>query len=61
MSKGARTITWQHVLRKANQVVDALAKVGLTLDIQFKIYDVPPSFISNVLRADAFYTWFPRA
>jgi ribonuclease HI len=40
------SIEWSHVLREANQVADRLAKHGLSLNIDFKIFNVVPSLIS---------------
>lgn len=57
---GSGKLAWQHVLREANQVADAMAKCGFSIDSQFKIFYCPPSFISNALRADVARIWFPR-
>lgn len=38
VNNGAGKIVWQHVLREANQVADGPAKLGLSLDSDFKIF-----------------------
>lgn len=60
--QGSNSIRWKHILREANQVANCLAKFGLDLDSQFRIFYVSPSFIYkyNALRADAHCICFPR-
>lgn len=41
-------------------LADALARFGLTLDFHSKIFDHPPNFIINILRADCSGAWFLR-
>jgi hypothetical protein len=37
-----------------------LAKFGLTMNLDFKIFNFAPSFISPALMADSSYISFPR-
>ncbi len=39
----------KHVYREANQCVDALANLGLNLNVPFKTFDYPPSVMVNLL------------
>lgn len=57
---GSGDITWQYTYREANQVADAFAKFGLLLDGTIRIFDCPPPFVSNALRANVSFTCFPR-
>lgn len=52
-------VSWSHTLREANQVVDALSKYGLSMNVQFRIFDVIPSFIALPIMADVSSTHFP--
>lgn len=51
--------SWKHVFRKTNQVADALAKYGLSID-NGCIFDVNPSFITLKVIADVASTTFFR-
>ena len=42
----------KHVFREANQCVDALANLGLTLDCPFQYFSNPPSVVANLLAFD---------
>jgi hypothetical protein len=46
------SVDWIYVLRESNQVADRLAKHGLCLNVEFRIFNVVPSFISLPLWAD---------
>jgi hypothetical protein len=39
-------VDWNHVLREANQVAYLFAKHGLSLNVDLKIFNFVPSFIS---------------
>jgi hypothetical protein len=54
------SIEWSYVLREANQVVDRLAKHGLSLNIIFKIFNVIPRLIFLPLWVDSACISFPR-
>lgn len=41
--------SWSHVLREANQAADALAKDGLSLEGQSRIFDICPDFLYLLL------------
>lgn len=56
----SNTITWMHVLRESNQVVECLVKYDFSLEVELRIFYVRPTFISSVLLVDASCTWFPR-
>lgn len=60
VSNGEGKTVWQHVSREANLVVDALAKFGLSLNEQIRIFDLPPSFISFALKDNVASICFPR-
>lgn len=45
-------VSWIHVLRASNQVVDALAKLELDLHYSLCLFDVVLNFIANVLRVN---------
>lgn len=53
-------ITWGHVFREANSVVDALAKHGLSLHQECLIFDVLPSFCSVAFLLDSASTFHVR-
>lgn len=53
---GSGSILWKYVPRESNQV----AKFGLSLDNQMKIFDIAPSFIMNAPRAYFSCISFPR-
>ncbi|TKY64841.1 putative ribonuclease H protein [Spatholobus suberectus] len=53
-------IAWNHVMCEANQVADLLPKFGLELHSCMHVFDVPPSFVANALRADSACICFPR-
>ncbi|MCH83571.1 ribonuclease H protein, partial [Trifolium medium] len=42
-----------HVVREANQAVDALAKHGLNLDSELNIFHIVPDFFVDCLRSDS--------
>lgn len=60
MADGSGDIGWQHMLREANQEADGLAKFGLSISMQVRIFDVPPSFICNPLMVDVSGICFSR-
>lgn len=49
---GSGDFGWQHVFREANQVADAMANFGHTIDNHVRIFYFPPAFIYNALRVD---------
>lgn len=53
-------VSWNHTLREANQVMDALSKYGLSMDAQYRVFDVIPSIIALPILADVSSTHFPR-
>ena len=44
--------TVKHVFQEANYCVDALAKNGCNLDVEFYVFDAPPSFVTDLICAD---------
>lgn len=60
VKRGACAISWNHVHREANQVANLLVKQALSLDVNIRMFEVVPDFVSNALLADASCTWFPR-
>lgn len=58
--QGQGSVSWNHSLREANQVVDVLARFGLSLQNQIRVFDFVPPFISTALLADASCVSFPR-
>lgn len=43
------TVSFSHVFREVNNVVDVLAKHGLTILVDMRLFDVQPSFLSLYL------------
>lgn len=48
---------WLHTLREGNQIAYYLAKFGLDLDRQLRIFEVVPHFLSNAILTGV---TFPR-
>ena len=44
--------TVRHVFREANRSADRLAKLGITLDVDFILYSSPPVDLFSCLEAD---------
>lgn len=42
----------KHVFWEANYYVDALAKHGCTLDVEFFVFDVPPPFVTELVNVN---------
>lgn len=53
-------LQWVHVLREANQVADALAKFGLSIEERSRTFDSCPSFLCLALAVDRCSVSFPR-
>ena len=45
-------LTIQHIFKKANQCVDALAKFGATLSSDYINFVTPPSMVKDLLAFD---------
>lgn len=53
-------LQWVHVLRDANQVEDRLAKFGLSLEEQFRMFEDCPPFLDLTLFTDRVSVSFSR-
>ena len=42
----------KHVFRKANHCANALAKNECTIDVEFCVFDVSPSFVTTLVCSD---------
>lgn len=52
--------TISHIHREANSVVDAFSKLGLQKDLEFYVFNAPPSCTSALCTADLVGVSYPR-